>query len=207
MKRHQSGIVLVLACLVVGGCAQTQFGPVAPASQGSTASIVVAAVPPAPTTALEYYPLAKSGGDSMTPKPGSTLRTKLMDSARAQFKLDCKFFVHSLTVNQEVAYGSIEPYPKGTGNIRNVTWVLWRDKWTVVSDVDTRRSTPTYGTGGGASFGDANGDGDSGPLYPSVPAGANPSAGSTGHNTEWHWIEGYTRKDGTSVSGHYRRTE
>lgn len=63
------------------------------------------------------------------------------------------------------------------------------------------------GYSAGLLYGDANGDGDSGLLYPAVPYGANPSDEWTGKHREWHWVEGYYRRDGTYVRGHYRRTE
>lgn len=53
--------------------------------------------------------------------------------------------------------------------------------------------------------GDTNGDGKY--VYPEIPPGANPSPEWTGKNTEWNYVQGYYRKDGTYVSGHYRRTK
>jgi len=44
-------------------------------------------------------------------------------------------------------------------------------------------------------------------YYSSPPPGANPSPQSTGQNTQWHEVQGYTRADGTVVAPYYRRTK
>lgn len=237
MKCSHLALALALACLATVGCTPSQTSTVAPVIPQLAVPVITPPAPSAPTSAEEYLSVARRGGDSTIPRPGSSLRTRLMDSARDRLGLSCKFFVHSLVVNQEVANGTIEPYPQGTGQVQDVTWVLWRKQWTVVSvskgiapspsaanstgsgliDGDATGdggsgalfpSVPvTPSTGSGLSYGDANGDGDSGVLFPSVPSGANPSDSSTGQNTEWHWVDGYFRSDGTYVSGYYRRTE
>ena len=206
-------LALCLAGITLSGCSGSQSSYAPPPQQLAPPTYAVEAPPTepsAPGTADEYYLVARQNGKWKTPKPGSKTRTKLMNAARKHLNLRCKFYVHKLKVNQEVAYGRIEPYPKGTGTIRNVTWVKWRKKWRVVTGNSTDEwavLSPSAGSGSSLYYGDANGDGDSGVLYPSVPAGANPSDDWTGQNTEWHWVSGYYRGDGTYVSGHYRRTE
>ena len=44
-------------------------------------------------------------------------------------------------------------------------------------------------------------------YYSSPPPGAHPSPNSKGENTQWHWVPGYTRSNGTYVNGYWRRTK
>ena len=69
----------------------------------------------------------------------------------------------------------------------------------------------SYSGGSGASSGYSNGGPPAGyskdGYYTSPPPGANPSPQSPGPNTQWHWVDGYTRSDGTYVDGYWRRTK